>query len=1036
MNPADPNPKKNPPPSPTTVPLTSAPPTDVPPMIDAAPAPAPEIEPALEARLVAWLAGEASPFEVAELERLVATQPELALFKQRLAHTHALLAEAARPDREPLRMSEERRGKLLATLRGEAEPLPLAERIAQLPKIPSPWSWRAPRIYFTLSGAAVAGLALFLGVQFSRKPLYQASGTLQFEKPETIVRNSQVIDASVSGDYDVNTYVQMLNSRKLRQRVIESLQRDAKDAEEDSTKPGTPEEKAARRMAQRQAEQTGEKAATGANLASAAKAGAEAANSSPFANRVDFGSQSAPVPDRAVYSWKEFGSAAQPTNSADQLHFSLPGAPSSVLDLVSANATSSTRLNGQLASNGNVWVVSPEGVVTGSTAQINVGGFYASSIPDALAKATFSQGSLERGGTVAQIDSKSVSSNSTAGGTAGRGFTPFADTPTLAFGGADSAEGNSPVGPALAAAPSRDGRDSRDGTPASGGGGSPSIPRAVRVEDESRLDPVVVEIVSRRRALGEKRTPTQPLPVDAANSQGVALGSDVQVTAGGFYATTVDNAPIAATIGQTSVADKDQRRAKTESDSKPVASLATGATPTFTPFGEAPASAPPSTPSVVGALPVGPALAAAPSRDGRDSRDGTPASGGPTTDQATSTANRSPTVGENEVVTLSFFQVSSSPTARSAAKKTPTPAPLAKAEAAPAAPAKSAPPPPASRLPSSPPAALPSTETLPTTGAALAPPDAPRPRPAPAPLPPPANETSAAREPASTFSLHVADVSFRLAAAALARGEAPDPARIRPEEFYNAFDYGDPAPSPAEKVSARIEQSAHPFLQQRNLLRIAVKVGATGRGAGTPLRLTVLLDTSGSMEREDRAATVRRALAVLVSLLGPQDRITLVGFARTPRLLAENLPGDQARSLLNILARTPAEGGTNLEAALALGGELARRHRAPAAQNRLVLLTDGAANLGNSVPAQLAAAVTALRRDGIAFDACGVGLDGLDDEILESLTRSGDGRYYALNTPADADTGFAHKLAGAFRPAAADVKLQVRFNPARVGAYR
>jgi secreted protein with Ig-like and vWFA domain len=297
-------------------------------------------------------------------------------------------------------------------------------------------------------------------------------------------------------------------------------------------------------------------------------------------------------------------------------------------------------------------------------------------------------------------------------------------------------------------------------------------------------------------------------------------------------------------------------------------------------------------------------------------------------------------------------------------------------------------------------------------------------------------ELNAAKEPFSTFSLHVSDVSFRLAQAALARGEMPDPDRIRPEEFYNAFDYGDPAPAASEKVACRIEQAAHPFLQQRNLVRIAMKVPATGRGAGQPLRLTVLLDTSGSMEREDRAAAVRRAMEVLVSLLGPGDRVTLVGFARQPRLLAEDVHGDQARPLVDLIARTPAEGGTNFEEALKLGGELARHHFDQSAQNRIVLLTDGAANLGNADPAQLALAIETLRQQGIAFDACGVGTDGLDDAMLEALTRKGDGRYYVLDTPESADAGFARQLAGAFRPAAQNVKLQVRFNPARVGNYR
>jgi len=324
-----------------------------------------------------------------------------------------------------------------------------------------------------------------------------------------------------------------------------------------------------------------------------------------------------------------------------------------------------------------------------------------------------------------------------------------------------------------------------------------------------------------------------------------------------------------------------------------------------------------------------------------------------------------------------------------------------------------------------------------STGQFQADPDLPVVRVAPALVADPLRaEVAAAVEPFSTFSLHVSDVSFRLAQAALARGQLPNPAVIRPEEFYNAFNYGDPMPTMGEKIGARIEQAAHPFLQQRNLVRIAMKIPATGRGAGQPLRLTVLLDTSGSMEREDRAASVRRGLEVLVSLLGPNDRLTLIGFARQPRLLAEAVPGDQARQAIELVARIPSEGGTNLEAALKLGGELARRHQMPGAQNRIVMLTDGATNLGNAEPGELARSIETFRQQGIAFDACGVGLDGLDDGVLEALTRKGDGRYYVLDSPAAADAGFARQLAGAFRPAAENVKLQVRFNPTRVGHYR
>src|SRR5882724_12041349 len=76
------------------------------------------IDPALEARVVAWVAGEASAFERAELERLIAAQPELAIFKRRIEAVHGLVGEAARPDQEPLRMSAERRAKVLQAIGG------------------------------------------------------------------------------------------------------------------------------------------------------------------------------------------------------------------------------------------------------------------------------------------------------------------------------------------------------------------------------------------------------------------------------------------------------------------------------------------------------------------------------------------------------------------------------------------------------------------------------------------------------------------------------------------------------------------------------------------------------------------------------------------------------------------------------------------------------------------------------------------------------------------------------------------------------
>jgi hypothetical protein len=297
-------------------------------------------------------------------------------------------------------------------------------------------------------------------------------------------------------------------------------------------------------------------------------------------------------------------------------------------------------------------------------------------------------------------------------------------------------------------------------------------------------------------------------------------------------------------------------------------------------------------------------------------------------------------------------------------------------------------------------------------------------------------EGTAAAVPYSTFSLSISDASFKMAQAALAFGQRPDPASIKVEQFYNAVDYGDPAPSRSEPVAARVEQAAHPVIPGRNLVRVALRTAAAGRAAAQPLRLTLLVDQSGSMTREDRRLAMDSALTQLGSLLTKNDLVTVIGFSRSPRLLTDALTGDQAHLLSEVVNQAASEGGTNLEEALKLGEQMAMQRLTPGAQNRIVLFTDGAANLGDANPARLADKIKALRQKGLAFDIAGIGTSELNDRLLGELARHGNGRYSVAGAEADADGSFARQLAGAFRPAAENVKVQVRFNPQRVGKYK
>lgn len=288
----------------------------------------------------------------------------------------------------------------------------------------------------------------------------------------------------------------------------------------------------------------------------------------------------------------------------------------------------------------------------------------------------------------------------------------------------------------------------------------------------------------------------------------------------------------------------------------------------------------------------------------------------------------------------------------------------------------------------------------------------------------------------STFSLNVSDVAFKLAFASLDQGKLPEPDTVRSEEFVNALNYHDPAPQGNERLAFAWERARNPFAHNRDLLRFSVQTAARGRDAGQPLNLVVLLDASGSMERADRVKIVREMLAVLADQLKPTDKISVVAFARTPWLLVDGMKGGKPRDLLGRILNITPQGGTNIEVGLNTAYSIAQRHYLAKGNNRVILLTDGAANLGNIDPEELKAKVESFRKKNIALDCFGVGWEGYNDTLLESLSRNGDGRYGFINNPAEARDGFANLLAGALQVAAANVKTQIEFNPDRVISYR
>ena len=300
----------------------------------------------------------------------------------------------------------------------------------------------------------------------------------------------------------------------------------------------------------------------------------------------------------------------------------------------------------------------------------------------------------------------------------------------------------------------------------------------------------------------------------------------------------------------------------------------------------------------------------------------------------------------------------------------------------------------------------------------------------------PIPEVAVSDSPLSTFSLNVSDVSYKLALTSFQHRQLPPKAQVRSEEFLNAFNYHDPEPKRGQPIALNWEMARSPFSHNRDLLRFSVKTAAAGREKHRPLNIVIALDNSGSMTRSDRQKMIEAAFVSLGKMLKPQDRLSVVTFSLKPELWIEGLRGDAVGQLANQVRTLIPQGGTNLETGIELAYEVARKHFIERGNNRIVLFTDGAANVGETMPISLKKLVEENRKRGIALDCFGIGWEDYNDNLLEPLTRNSDGRYSFLKDVNDVNEQFTKKIAGALNVAASNVKVQVEFNSDRVEVYR
>lgn len=290
-----------------------------------------------------------------------------------------------------------------------------------------------------------------------------------------------------------------------------------------------------------------------------------------------------------------------------------------------------------------------------------------------------------------------------------------------------------------------------------------------------------------------------------------------------------------------------------------------------------------------------------------------------------------------------------------------------------------------------------------------------------------------ANQPISTFSMDVDSGSYKLAADMLKRNYFPSVAGIRIEEFINAFDYNYNESKDVFGVSAQVFPS--PYRQGYHVLHVGVQTKKLTDSERNPSNLVLVADISGSM-RGNNLAMLKQAFTTLVSQLNEQDSVSIVTYNNSANVTLPATKVMNKSEIFTAINNLSSSGGTNAEQGIKLAYQQAEKMYLPGFNNRVILTSDGMANVGSTSPEGILQKITDSKNKGIFLTTVGVGTGNYNDHLLEQLANKGNGNYLYIGDYKDIQENFVDGLTSELQTVAKDAKVQVTFNKRSVNSYR
>ncbi|MCA9635621.1 MAG: VWA domain-containing protein [Myxococcales bacterium] len=219
-----------------------------------------------------------------------------------------------------------------------------------------------------------------------------------------------------------------------------------------------------------------------------------------------------------------------------------------------------------------------------------------------------------------------------------------------------------------------------------------------------------------------------------------------------------------------------------------------------------------------------------------------------------------------------------------------------------------------------------------------------------------------------------------------------------------------------EAIAGSIElraETATPVVLAGQMRTVVLKVGLRGldiadSAARAPINLAIVLDKSGSMAGEKLEKAKTSALHLL-DRLRPDDLVSVVAYDGRVRMLVPATRVSERRRIAEAILGVQAHGSTALFAGVSKGVGEVRKFLRQNQVNRVILLSDGKANVGPSSPNALGRLGAACAKERIAITTVGLGL-GYNEDLMVQLAMRSDGNHAFAADASDLERLFAAEL--------------------------